>query len=103
MSNTSNKEGRMMRIVYGNEYREMDESGNISRPEIGMKASGEWRIVGAVLFNNFGNVVAHACLADILAGNIKDWQYKNGKQKWHVRDYDHGSYRIWMSPKHSIR
>jgi len=93
----------MKTIQYGSEYMEMDENtGNISRPEIGMKGSGDWCVVGAVLFNNFGNIVARADLSDIVAGNIKDWQYKNGKQKWHVLDYDHGSFRTWMSPDHKI-
>jgi hypothetical protein len=93
----------MKTIQYGNEYMEMDEStGNISRPHIGMKASGQWRIIGAVLYNNFGHIVARASLADILVGNIKNWQYKNGKQKWHVIDYDHGTNRIWTCPNHSI-
>lgn len=94
----------MRTIHYGSEDMAMDEAtGNITRPAIGMdEPSGEWRVVGAVMFNNFGHVVARAYLADILAGNIKDWQYKNGKQKWHVIDYDHGTYRTWMSPNHSI-
>jgi len=93
-----------MNIRYGNEMMKMDiATGNISRPSIGMKSSGEWRVVGAVRFNNFGNIVAHAYLADIVAGNLSgQWQYKNGKQKWHVFDFDHGTFRTWGNPKHSI-
>jgi len=92
-----------MTVKYGNEYMAMDiKTGNISRPEIKMGPSGKWRVVGAVLYNNFGNIIARCSLQDIVNGKIKDWQYKNRKQKWHVMDYDHGTHRIWGSPNHSI-
>ena len=93
-----------MKIRHGSEYFHVDElTGNVTRPEIEMnEPSGEWRIVGAVLFNNFGHIVARAYFKDITAGNITEWQYKNGKQKWHIVDYDHGSYRTWMSPNHNV-
>ncbi len=92
---------REMSIEYGGETMYMDvDTGNISRGN--MEASGEWRVVGAVMYNNFGHIVARAYLADIVAGNIKDWHYKNGKQKWHVMDYDHGTHRVWMNPTHQI-
>ena len=83
-----------MTIVRGGHYYYMDtETGNISSDT--MEESKEWRVVGAVKYNNFGHITARAYLADIVAGNINDWTYRNGKQKWHVMDYDHGTHRIW--------
>ena len=85
---------RQMTIVRNGLYYYMDvNTGNISSDTL--NESGEWRVVGAVKYNNFGQITARAYLADIIAGNIKDWQYKNGKQKWHVMDYDHGTHKIW--------
>ncbi len=91
-----------MKIMHGYELMEMDEkTGNISRPAIGMKASGDWKVYGAVRRNNFGHVVTRVSFPDIVAGAIKDWQHKNGAQKWFVRDIDHGTMREWTC-RHSI-
>lgn len=99
MSKTEN----VKTILYGNEHMEMDKEGQITRPSINMaEPSGQWKITGAVRMNNFGHIVDRVSLKDILSGIIKDWQYKNGKQKWHVTDLDHGTHRIWGCPNHSI-
>ena len=91
----------MKTIVHGNENMKLHDNGNIERT--GSKPSGQWKVVGAVKINNFGYVVEHATLKDILSGKLNgQWHHKNGKQKWHVKDFDHGSFRIWMSPQHSI-
>jgi hypothetical protein len=58
--------------------------------------SGEWKIVAAVRLNNFGRTVERIAWPEVL--NIKDWQFKNGAQRWFVVDFDHGSKRVWMSP-----
>ena len=91
-------------IQYGSEYMRMDESGNISRPAIRMPASSQWRVTGAVERNNFGHIIARLTLADVKAAcNSIDWQYKNGKQRIFVTDFDHGTAREWRCPKHSVR
>ena len=92
---------RYYSVEYGLEWMRMDENGLISRPSIKMPASGKWRILGAVRFNNFGRVVQCFGLDDIKAGTIK-WKRKNGKQRVHVIDLDHGTRRIWMNPTHRI-
>ena len=95
---------RIWAIQYGSEYMEMDEDGLISRPTIGMKASGEWRVTGAVERNNFGYVICRLSLADVKAAcNSLEWHYKNGKQRIFVTDLDHGTQREWRSPNHLIR
>lgn len=88
-------------ICHGNEYMTLHENGEISRPEIGMKASGKWLVTGAVRLNNFGRIVERFTLADILAGGIQ-WKHKNGQQRVYVMDLDHGTKRLWKSPSHSI-
>jgi hypothetical protein len=82
---------------------EMDEDGLISRPQIGWKATGEWRVTGAVEYNNFGYVITRLSLADVKAAcNSLEWQYKNGKQRIHLTDLDHGTAREWGS-KHTVK
>jgi hypothetical protein len=94
---------RVWIISYGAEYMRMDEDGNVSRPAINMPASGQWRITGAVERNNFGHVTARLTLADIKAAcNSLNWQWKNGKQRLFIQDYDHGTRREWRT-KHSVR
>ena len=95
---------RIWAIQHGSEYMEMDADGLVSRPEIGMKASCQWRITGAVERNNFGRVTTRLTLADVKSAcNSIAWQHKNGKQRIFVTDLDHGTPREWRSPKHSIR
>ena len=90
-------------IQHGSEYMEMDTDGYVNRPQIGMKASGKWRITGAVERNNFGHVTARLTLADVKSAcNSLNWKHKNGKQRIFVTDTDHGTAREWRSPGHSI-
>lgn len=93
----------MRTIRHGSEYMTLHDDGNVSRPEIGMSPSGQWSITGAVTLNNFGSVVRRYSLEQILTTpDSIPWQYKNGKQRTHVCDLDHGTRRIWMNPTHEI-
>ncbi len=91
----------MLAVQRGNETYHVDElTGNISRPAIGMKASGQWYIVEFVRLNNLGNIVdrmpvgvfAEYLRKSRLPGSLS---YKNGKPKWTVLDVDHGTVRQW--------
>ena len=64
-----------------------------SRSPVG---SDKWLLRGAVDYR-FGRVWNIYTLEDIRARKVP-WKYKNGKQRCHVIDYDHGTYRVWMSP-----
>lgn len=59
-------------------------------------ASDTWKLRGAMEFR-FGMVAKIYTPADIREGRVP-WFYKNGKQRCHIMDYDHGAYRVWMSP-----
>lgn len=63
--------------------------------------SASWQALGAVRYNNFGRIVEWFSLADVLTKPIQ-WQYKNGKQRVHIVDLDHGAIRVWMSPRHHV-
>ena len=93
-------------IYYGGEYMLADETGRISRPEIGLGFSDTWRITGAERLNNFGRVV-ESVNWEILKASVEDgsilWWHANGKQQWFVRDLDHGTNRVWRSPKHYLQ
>jgi hypothetical protein len=89
-------------INHGGEYWTMREDGAISRPKLVPYDVETWHVVGAVRFNNFGSIAQLYSLDDIKTGNVGNWQYRNGKQRIHVIDFDHGSRRTWMSPNHSV-
>lgn len=90
----------MKTIRYGGEYWKMHDSGEIERHGL-VSPSMNWRVVGAVEYTNFGRVKRRYTLEDIKNGGIP-WQYKNGKQRAFVRDFDHGTIREWKHPKHAI-
>jgi hypothetical protein len=65
--------------------------------------SGQWVITGAETLNNFGYATRRYTLAEILADPAAiPWKHKNGKQRTHLTDIDHGAHRMWMSPGHSV-
>jgi hypothetical protein len=88
-------------IRYGGEYMRMREDGCISRAVTGWECSGQWKVVGAVRLNNFGAEVERYSLEDVKSGRIQ-WKHKNGNQRVHILDFDHGTYRMWGCPGHSV-
>ncbi len=89
-------------IRYGDEYYTLHENGIIERRD-GFPPSGQWRVTGAATFNNFGYEVKRYTLEQILtAPESVPWKHKNGKQRTHIIDYDHGSQRLWASPDHTV-
>lgn len=93
----ANGEGEMkqLRIQRGSTWLFVSEDGRVKTKEA---ASKDWVILGALSYDNFGHVSGYVPLEDIFRGDIKDWKYKNGKQKWFIQDCDHGSLREWRSP-----
>lgn len=59
--------------------------------------SNQWRVRGAARFNNFGNMVDFVKFPDCFK-EPREWQYKNGKGRWFVADWDHGTNRVQMCP-----
>lgn len=82
-----------MKIYDKNEAYPLNDEGMITRACLNGAFSGQWRLIAMVRFNNFGNVVERVPFPKCL--KITDWQYKNGRYKWHPVDFDHGSRRIW--------
>lgn len=91
-----------MRTIYkSGKYMTLHDNGQISHKN--WQASEQWRITGAVRFNNFGHEVEYYSLDQILADPSQIlWRYKNGKQRVHLTDLDHGTPRTWMNPPHSV-
>lgn len=82
-------------------YYKMNDKGWISGEHV--TGSDSWRITGAVTLNNFGRETCRYTLADILADpSAIPWKHKNGKQKTHLTDFDHGTGRLWGSPGHRV-
>lgn len=88
-------------ILYGSEYMTLHENGHIERKNI--PPSGQWRVIGAYEYNNFGHQTRRYSLAEILnSPESIPWQHKNGKQRVFIRDMDHGTVREWSSPNHRV-
>ena len=89
----------MRTIRRGNEYMKLHDDGAISRPSVPPpydQPSGKWTLTGAVELNNFGAVVRTWTLAEVLGDpRAIPWLHKNGKQRTHVTDLDHGHGRMW--------
>ena len=89
-----------------NELYSVESNGNIGRtcPDgFVVRPSEQWKVTGAVEYRFvFGKqVMKRYSLQDIFDGKVP-FQYKNGKQRCFITDYDHGTNRIW-SNTHFVR
>ena len=89
----------MKTIRSGDRYYTLHDNGMISQNGTG--PSNQWMVTGAVRLNNFGYEVERFTLAEVLRGGI-EWRHKNGKQRVHIVDSDHGTTRVWMNPTHEV-
>lgn len=87
------------RIHSGSEYMDLYADGKIGRTCC--EPSGQWICTGAVQYNNFGRVIRRYTLDQVINGNLA-WRHKNGKQRIHLCDLDHGTHRTWMNPTHEV-
>lgn len=84
----------MRKIQYNNEYMLLLNDGTIQRES--WPSSGQWKVIGAVTYNNFRHIINRYTLQEILdKGSSIPWKHKNGKQKTFIQDIDHGTIRIW--------
>ena len=97
------------KIHHGDEVMKLHSDGCIERPgdtffdRSTVKPTPAWQIVGALELNNFGHTVRQYTLAEIVNDpSVIPWKWKNGKQRTHVIDFDHGTQRMWCSPTHFI-
>lgn len=78
-------------------YYDITSDGNIIRlDQEGFKASGQWKLIAIVSYN------WHQKRETIGFTSIGNWLamkpqllFKNGKPKYTVRDFDHGTLRHW--------
>jgi hypothetical protein len=78
------------------EHYRVSLNGFITRHCLGWQCSPQWRLRGLVRYNNFGYRVEFVPFPQCM--KITDMRYKNGKAKWRVADYDHGTNREWGEP-----
>lgn len=81
-----------MLAIEADETYYIDDNNNIGRK--GLIPSGSWQLLGAIEYNNFGNVIRRYSVEDIRAGKVV-WRHKNGKPKVFILDNDHGTMRQW--------
>lgn len=93
-------------VLHGDEYMRLYANGMIGRRIDGAANYGQpsfnWRVTGAQEYDKFGRPNGlHYSLEDVLYTRI-EWKFKNGNQRVHITDYDHGTWRVWGSPKHEV-
>jgi hypothetical protein len=86
----------MMQITtpYGDRYLINQSNGDITRTDIsGFKPSGQWRMLGIEHVNRRDFIP----LKLLTPANVKKLTllYKNGYPQYTVRDWDHGTVRVW--------
>jgi hypothetical protein len=92
----------MYEIVTSRETYSLGADGKIGRPEIKMLPSGKWLMLGLYEYRGFGG--SFIPLADVLNRlDTLPWKYKNGKERFHIRDLDHGTVRQWGESVTCIR
>ncbi len=87
------------RIEQAGRYFDLYADGRIT--QAGCRPSGDWYCTGAVRINNFGRMVENFTLAEVLSGKLA-WRHKNGSQRIHLCDLDHGHNRMWGHPRHEV-
>lgn len=68
------------------------EEDNIIRTDIDHSPSGKWKAVGVVEVLPFGRLGDMQSLESVAETNMR---FKNGKGRFMLVDFDHGSQRIW--------
>jgi len=54
------------------------------------------------MLNDRGEVIHRYTLQDVIDGHIA-WKHKDGRQRVHWTEQDHGSARVWIMPGHEVR
>ena len=85
-------------VLHGDEYMRLYANGMIGRRIDGAANYGQpsfnWRVTGAQEYDKFGRPNGlHYSLEDVLYTRI-EWKFKNGNQRVHITDYDHGTWRV---------
>ena len=86
-----------LRTRYGDRYY-IHSNGNIERTDMKFAPSGQWKVIGIQHVKD-SRYVPFDRLSDFLASN-PTMTYKNGNPQWTVRDFDHGSTRVWGNTKY---
>jgi len=116
---------KKMIISSAGKFREVDPEGRIEVTPGRKDFSNQWRLIGAVARSkpfempkkstwletdegieeidgpDMGREVKRYTLKELQTEAI-EWTFKNGEQKVHILDYDHGSTREWCNPAHCI-
>lgn len=89
---------------YGNSYY-VHDNGDIERTDMAHTPSHQWKFEGIASTHPFSNHIRRGLegLEALASGEI-DTLYKNGRPRWTVADYDHGTSRVWgNSNYHGIK
>ena len=91
----------MLKIHHGSDWYILHKNGQIERPGL-VKPSENWKVTGAVRYNNFGYIVQRYNLFEVLNNHYLKWKYKNGKQRVYILALDHGTEMRWVNPTYEI-
>ncbi len=80
------------------EFYKIDDQCHISRACMNWKASGQWKALALIRYNNNGTIKENIPFAEWpkhKAHFDETRIFGNGKAQWHLMDLDHGTRRIW--------
>ena len=89
----------------GHRYIVHAPAGYIERTDMAFTPTHQWRMVGLVetRYNRFAVPVTSLGAWINCESSPVEWLYKNGKPRYTVMDYDHGSHRTWGDGIRSMR
>lgn len=88
---------KIIHIITKGETFTVNEKDQIERTgRNAVTPSDHWKLMGAVEYK-FGRQ-CRVYTNDEIRRQEVPWKYKNGKQRCHIMDLDHGTARVWMSP-----
>lgn len=77
-------------------YYNIHDNGNIERLDIKHTPSNNWRCWGFCEIKPFGHLGKRITPAELLeCSDYGHTTFKNGRGKYYLIDYDHGTYRLW--------
>jgi hypothetical protein len=101
---TTEKIAFRLSTPYGNHYH-VTTSGNIIRlDQPDFVPSGQWSFLGLQHVKRSEFIPFADVVRMVANGTLPALSYKNGNPQFTVRDFDHGSVRVWGNTKyHGVR
>ena len=89
---------KILDVYTAGAHYKVNRAGWIERVHPHVLPSPQWRLLGIILFNNFGHGLEGRMCDDLFAGLIPEkLRFKNGKPSWRLHWFDHGLNTVSMN------